>query len=94
MLIRIVRMEFNHSKVEDFLFLFNTVENKIANFPGCVSLQLCKDASLNHVFYTFSTWESNVDLENYRHSKLFKNTWKKTKILFKEKPLAYSLMKI
>ena len=92
MLIRIVRMDFEPTKVKDFLSLFETVENKIASFPGCNHLQLCKDAKLDHVYYTFSKWESEGDLEKYRHSELFEDTWAKTKVLFGGKPLAYSLV--
>ena len=91
MLIRIVRMDFEPTKVDDFLALFDTVKDKIKNFPGCTHLELCNDAKLDHVYYTFSKWEGEEDLENYRHSELFKGTWEKTKVLFGGKPLAYSL---
>ena len=91
MLIRIVRMEFQQDKVEDFLALFETVENKIATFPGCTHLQLCRDAKLTHVYYTFSRWESEERLDEYRNSPLFEGTWEKTKAMFAGKPLAYSL---
>ena len=92
MLIRIVRMDFDPQKVEDFLALFETVKGKIATFPGCNHLELCKDASSDHVYYTFSKWDSEDDLEAYRHSDLFIDTWAKTKVLFGGKPLAYSLI--
>lgn len=91
MLIRIVRMDFEPEKVADFLALFETVKTKIATFPGCTHLDLCKDAKLDHVYYTFSKWESEAALEAYRHSALFEDTWAKTKVLFGGKPLAYSL---
>ena len=91
MLIRIVRMDFVPEKVDDFLALFGTVERKIANFPGCNHLELCKDAKLDHVYYTLSKWASEDDLENYRQSELFATTWAKTKVLFGGKPHAYSL---
>lgn len=91
MLIRIVRMDFDPEKVSDFLSLFETVKEKIASFPGCNHLELCKDASLDHVYYTFSKWDSEDDLNKYRHSELFEDTWAKTKVLFGGKPLAYSL---
>jgi heme-degrading monooxygenase HmoA len=84
-------MDFDPKKVNDFLQLFETVENKIKDFPGCSHLELCKDAKLDHVYYTFSKWESEDDLEKYRHSELFVGTWAKTKILFGGKPMAYSL---
>lgn len=92
MLIRIVRMDFDPKKVNDFLTLFESVEAKIRSFPGCQHLELCKDASLDHVYYTFSHWKSETDLDNYRHSELFEGTWEKTKAMFGGKPLAYSLI--
>lgn len=92
MLIRIVRMDFDPEKVEDFLVLFETVRERIATFPGCAYLELRKDAKLDHVYYTFSKWEREEDLEVYRHSKLFEDTWAKTKVLFGGKPQAFSLV--
>jgi heme-degrading monooxygenase HmoA len=39
---------------------------------------------------TFSLWESEEALNNYRHSELFSVTWAKTKILFADRPVAFS----
>lgn len=94
MLKRIVRMDFDPAKVNDFLELFENVKDKIAASGGCTYLELCQDAEHPHVYYTFSTWESEQDLQNYRHSALFEDTWAKTKVLFGGKPQAYSLMSI
>ncbi|MEO9869299.1 putative quinol monooxygenase [Ekhidna sp.] len=92
MLIRIVRMDFKPDSVNDFLELFELVKEKIATFPGCEHLELCRDAKEGHIYYTFSKWQSEDDLEKYRHSELFEDTWEKTKVLFGGKPLAYSLL--
>ena len=85
-------MEFQPEKVHDFLSLFEEVKPKIAARQGCTHLELCKDASLDHVYYTFSIWEREEDLESYRHSDLFEDTWARTKVLFGGRPLAYSLL--
>ncbi len=85
-------MDFDPNRVDDFLALFETVKDKIANFPGCKHLELKKDAQLDHVYYTFSKWEDESNLEEYRHSELFIDTWAKTKVLFGGKPMAYSLV--
>ncbi len=85
-------MDFKSEKVYDFLKLFDAIKDKIANYLGCTHLELCKDAKLDHVFYTCSHWESEESLENYRDSELFRKTWIKIKVLFREKPLAYSLL--
>lgn len=85
-------MEFEPDKVQDFLVLFEGVKDKILAREGCLHLELCRDASIEHVYYSFSVWEAEEYLENYRHSDFFKETWTKTKALFSSKPLAYSLI--
>ncbi len=92
MLLRIVRMDFREDNVEEFLTFFETIKEKIAGFPGCNHVELCKDSKLDHVFYTFSKWDSEADLEKYRRSELFEDVWAKTKKMFGGKPLAYSLL--
>ncbi len=85
-------MEFDPGKVSDFLLLFEEVRGQIAARQGCTHLELCKDASLENVYYTFSIWEKEQDLESYRCSELFEKTWARTKVLFCAKPQAYSLV--
>lgn len=93
MITRIVRMEFQPEKIEDFLAVFRASMSQIRNFPGVHHLELHRDANAPHVFYTYSIWEDEAALEAYRRSDLFKGVWAKTKVLFAGKPLAYSLQK-
>jgi (4S)-4-hydroxy-5-phosphonooxypentane-2,3-dione isomerase len=90
-IIRIVKMEFEPTKVETFLDLFHTTRDKIANSQGCLGLELLNDIGASNRFFTHSMWESEQDLENYRNSELFKQTWLKTKVMFNNKPEAWSL---
>ena len=92
MLKRIVRMEFDPEKVKDFLTLFEEVKDRIAAQSGCSHVELCKDAGLDNVYFTFSIWDKEEDLENYRQSDLFEETWARTKLLFCAKPQAFSLV--
>jgi heme-degrading monooxygenase HmoA len=41
--------------------------------------------------FTLSIWNKEEDLNEYRKSAFFKSTWAKTKILFCDKPEAWSL---
>jgi len=50
-----------------------------------------RDINQPNIYITHSQWESETDLNNYRNSELFKTTWAKTKVLFSEKPLAFSV---
>lgn len=94
MLVRIVRMTFQEDKIADFLAIFEASKDKIRNVEGCSHLVLLRDYSLHNVLLTYSYWESEVHLNNYRNSALFKTTWANTKVLFAEKPFAFSSEKL
>lgn len=91
MIVRIVRMDFDKESVDEFLEIFDLAKSKISNFTGCEHLELHQDVKESNVYFTISHWQSEDDLELYRNSELFKETWAKTKRLFSNKPLAYSL---
>lgn len=94
MLVRIVRMTFYPEKVEAFLENFEANKDSIRNFPGCMHLELWQDHSSQNIFLTYSYWESEDALNQYRDSELFKSVWSFTKALFSEKPQAFSSKKL
>jgi quinol monooxygenase YgiN len=94
MIRRIVRLEFHPEKIGEFMTFFNANRKTIAAFPGVISLDFYKDASLDNVYYTFSIWESEEALELYRDSEIFKSLWGFAKQRFSGKPLAYSLAEL
>ena len=91
MIKRIVKLTFSENKVETFLKNFHLNKSKIRNFQGCHHLELWRDSSQPNVFFTYSYWESENALNTYRHSELFRSVWSKTKILFADKPQAWSI---
>ena len=91
MFIRIVKMSFENDKIDFFLKNFNSNKEKIRNFEGCNSLKLLRDKNNPNIFFTYSYWQSEKDLEAYKNSELFKSVWGKTKILFNNKPEAWSV---
>jgi len=82
---RLVRMSFKTDHISDFMEVFEDSKEKIRNFPGCLALNLIVDVEDPSIIYTSSIWRAIEDLENYRNSELFIQTWRKTKIHFKEK---------
>ena len=91
-ILRIVRLSFDENKTNEFIEIFQSTKNKIRSFEGCTHLELMKDLQNPNVFYTYSKWKSGEALESYRNSALFKETWSKTKLLFNDKPSAFSLI--
>lgn len=94
MLVRIVKMGFEPSKIDEFLSNFEANKVKIRAFKGCEFLELYRDKHHTNIFFTYSYWNSEADLEQYRHSDLFKAVWAKTKPLFNRKPEAWSVEKM
>jgi quinol monooxygenase YgiN len=90
MIIRIVRMTFKETSIDAFLKIFDASKDKIRNRPGCRHLELLEDHSSENIFSTYSIWESEDDLNDYRNSDLFGAVWPDTKLLFAEKPIAHS----
>lgn len=91
MLTRIVKMHFRTDEVDTFLDHFDANKNQIRHFPGCKGLTLYRDINFSNVFFTYSFWEDEKSLENYRNSELFDRVWTYTRALFEDKPQAWSL---
>ena len=94
MIIRIVKMTFINDRIGDFTALFEARKLTIRNFKGCTHLELWQDSKHENTFFTCSHWESEADLDHYRFSDFFKDTWSQTKLLFSAKPEAWSLVRI
>jgi len=84
-------MKFKPEHVSAFLDNFEKNKEKIRNFEGCEHLQLLHDRNDPTVFFTYSYWLADENLENYRNSDLFKSVWNYTKTLFDAKPEAWSV---
>ena len=91
MIKRFVKMTFKPEYIEDFKEVFNNSKEFIAAMEGCSYVELLQDIDNPTIFFTFSIWENPTYLEAYRQSELFKNVWAKTKILFGDKPEAWSV---
>lgn len=94
MLIRIVRMTFRPEAVAEFEAIFNDSKTRISAFPGCQHLELLRDLDQPTIFCTYSHWDGPAALEAYRQSEFFKTTWTKTKGLFGEKAVAFSVERV
>ena len=94
MLVRIVKMSFHEDKITNFLVNFEVIKEKIRNAPGNRLLELYQDKTDQCIFFTYSYWETEQDLENYRNSELFFEIWTDTKKLFNKKPEAWSVDKV
>jgi heme-degrading monooxygenase HmoA len=94
MFVRIVKLSFHEENIKSFLDNFELMKDKIRNAPGNRLLELYQDKNNKSIFFTYSYWETEQDLENYRNSELFYDVWNFTKKLFNDKPEAWSVDKL
>lgn len=92
MIIRIVKLQFQKDKIDEFLEFFETIKQQVNTFPGCLGMKLLRDIENPNIVMTYSHWYSDQDLENYRKSETFGEIWPKIKPWFEAKPLAWSVV--
>lgn len=94
MIIRIVKLSFQADSISNFKTIFEENKQKIISQKGCNLIEMLEDINDINVIFTYSCWDSESDINNYRNSELFKDVWSKTKILFNKKSGAWSTKKI
>ncbi len=92
-MIRIVKMNFKEECVQDFLKLFEERKNKIRHSKGCNYLELWNDIDIKTIYYSYSIWDSMDDLNEYRQTELFKDTWAQFKSWFQDKAHVFNIEK-
>jgi len=91
MITRIVKLFFKKEHVADFQKLLAERQDRIAGFTGCQSLEVLQGiGDQEHIFLTYSRWESEEALNAYRNSAFFEETWTLTKAMFGDRPQAIS----
>ncbi len=91
MITRIVMLNFQPDRVDEFLEIFNQNKQVLAKSDGCIRLEIFKSTGDADTYVTISNWQSEEHLEMYRQSELFKEIWSKVKPLFNNKAQAWTL---
>lgn len=68
MLVRVVKMHFTPSFIEEFKTLLDQLKSQISSFEGCNGVQLLQHETQPELFFTISNWQSVEHLESYRNS--------------------------
>ncbi len=93
-MIRVVKLSFKPEHINDFKLFFEGRKERIKSFRGCTYLELWQDHNDSGIFYTYSIWNDQKHLEEYRISELFQDTWAIVKPWFSQKPMAFSADKM
>jgi hypothetical protein len=91
---RIVKLTFQPALVPQFLAIYEESLPKIRAFEGNLHVELLRSTAQPNVLFTLSHWQSEEALENYRRSGLFEATWARTKVLFADRPEAWTVVEM
>ena len=94
MIVRIVKLTLQKEVVDDFKTFFDKMSPQIRSFEGCRYLELLQDVNNPHLVFTYSYWDNEATLDQYRYSDFFRNFWSEAKTKFDSKPEAWSTQKI
>jgi len=94
MIIRIVKLTMREEEVATFKNYFATVCETIRAQEGCTMLQAWQDIHQPNIFFTYSIWHTETDLNNDRDSAFFLQFWKTVKPWFAAKAEVWSFDKI
>lgn len=94
MIVRIVKLTMQENEVDTFKNYFATVCDTIRHQDGCNLLQAWHDIKTPTIFFTYSLWNSEEDLNKYRDSAFFLKFWKTVKPWFAAKAEVWSFDKI
>lgn len=90
MITRIVKLTFEADKINDFIAFFDTINTKVSTYPGCHGMRLHQVVNEPNVVFTYSFWESENHLNDYRYSSTFEHVWSTIKPWFGGKPEAWT----
>lgn len=82
MVTRIVKMTFRSESCDEFLEVFEKYKQQIRDAKGCTYLVLLRDHDERYVFFTYSKWENEKHLDDYRYSATFAEVWPLVKVMF------------
>lgn len=94
MITRIVKLTIDPSKKEEFIAIFKNNNHHIKACEGCMGVELLEDQKFDNIFFTYSHWEHEDNLNNYRKSEIFGSIWKATKMTFCSLPEAWTTKSI
>ena len=90
MLVRIVKLTLNEDSLDFFFKEFNNNKAEIVNFPGCRGMKMLQDIKHKGTVMTYSHWDNEKALNDYRESDVFSALWNNIKTHFTERPEAWS----
>lgn len=77
-----VKMTIEESRSKNFKKFTDSIADSIKEFEGCMHLKILQEIHKDNIFFSYSIWKTEKNLNAYRSSEFFKATWSKAKTFF------------
>ena len=85
MIKRLVKLTLKPKMVNTFIDEFVSKSDLIKSSNVCTHLEIWRDVNNKNIVFTYSIWDSEKKLNEYRQSELFEDVWSKVKPLFNKR---------
>ena len=94
MITRIVKMTVDEKNVGDFRKYFENYNQQIMQVDGCHHHDFLEDKNDPTTFFTYTTWETERQIERYRRSEMHRLHKEKMKEFYAKDDIAWTVEKI
>lgn len=91
MILRIVKMELNESKIELFQLFMNNLKEEKLKQEGCLHYDYFCEKENELVFYSYTIWMSEKFLKKFKKTELFREVTRTLRNLCIKEPIAWTV---
>ena len=75
MIIRVVKIPIKDASINSFIKRIPIISNEVRRVSGCIHNDIFRDKMKENIFYSYTIWNSDEDIEKYLGSQYYKDIW-------------------
>lgn len=77
--------------IDSFRKRVPVISNEVRRVSGCMHNDIFRDRNNDNIFYSYTIWSSEEDIERYLKSMYYKEIWGDIWDYFKKEPMAWKI---
>jgi (4S)-4-hydroxy-5-phosphonooxypentane-2,3-dione isomerase len=91
MILRIVKMELNETKIELFQLFMNNLKEEKLKQEGCLHYDYFCEKENEMIFYSYTIWMLEKHLKKFKKTELFREVTRTLRTLCVKEPIAWTV---
>ena len=93
MITRIIKLRLKDS-TDEFIKYINSIHDEIFQFTGCHNMEVLNDKDDPKVFFIYTIWKNETELNKFRNSSFNRNFWNTLQDLCESRPEVWTVENI